>query len=118
MYGLKGAMYGSCVAEIINNVRKGSIDQPPDLNVVSIMANTKVVASWGLGHSHSSTFSTIEEYTNFKRCSEVAQMQRDASATKKKSADTKTSTNKSKSSNKNETNERDSRDESDSGYRG
>ena len=59
MYGLEGSKYGGFVAEIINDVQKGSITQPADLNAVFIMANTRVVASRGRGHNHGATFATI-----------------------------------------------------------
>ena len=84
MYGLEGTKYGIFVAEIINDIQKGSISQPTDLNEVFIMANTRVVVSRGTGHNHGATFSTIEEDSNATRKAELARRKTAAAAKSRK----------------------------------
>ena len=51
------------MAEIINDVSKGSIKQPKDINEVFVLANTRLVVSRGGKHNHGSTFATIEAHS-------------------------------------------------------
>ena len=55
--------YGAFVAEIINDVSKGSINQPGDINEIFILDNTRVVVSRGGKHNHGATFATIEAHS-------------------------------------------------------
>ena len=86
MYGLEGTKYGTSVAEIINDVQKGYISQPTDLNTVFIMANTRVVVSQGRGKIQGATFSAIEEHTNYERLSEMPRSTQEGSSAKQKSS--------------------------------
>lgn len=72
LYRLDDNKYGIFVAEIINNIQKGSIAHPENINEIFIMANTRVVVSRGQMHKHSATFSTIEAHSNNERWVEAA----------------------------------------------
>ena len=63
LYGLHADKYSAFVAEINNDVSKGSIKQPEDINEIFVLANTRVVVSRGGKHNHGATFATIEAHS-------------------------------------------------------
>ena len=67
MYALHGGRYGGFVAEIINDVAKGAINQPKDVNAVFLLANTRVVVSKSGSQNQGATFATIEQDAKWSR---------------------------------------------------
>ena len=88
LYGLCADKYSAFTAKILNDVSKGAIKHPKDINAVFILANTRVVVSRGSKHNHGATFSTIEAHS---RQVESAQNKETAKASKGRNQPKKTS---------------------------
>jgi hypothetical protein len=61
LYGLDNSRYAEFKAEIINDIQKGILTQPKDLNAVYIMASRRVVVRNNKDTQGGATFATIEE---------------------------------------------------------
>ena len=62
MYAMGGARYGGFVAEILNDISKGAINQPGVINNVFTLANNRVVVSkHTTGRNIGASFATIDD---------------------------------------------------------
>jgi len=61
--GLDNSRYAEFKAEIINDIQKGTLTQPKDLNMIYIMASQRVVVRNTKDNTGGATFATIEEGT-------------------------------------------------------
>jgi hypothetical protein len=61
LYGLDNSRYAELEAEIVNDIQKGILTQPKDLNTIYVMASRRVVVRNTKDNAGGATFYTIEE---------------------------------------------------------
>jgi hypothetical protein len=61
LYGLDNSRYTEFKTEIVNDIQKGILTQPKDLNAIYIMASRRVVVRNNKDNLGGATFATIEE---------------------------------------------------------
>jgi hypothetical protein len=67
IYGLDNSCYAEFKAKIVNNIQKGILTQPQDLNTIYIMASQRAVVRSTKDTAGGATFATIESTTKQKQ---------------------------------------------------